>query len=141
MLAVYAARVGGDDLLANLEVGDLPAAEPEPGWALVRVHAASLNHHDVWTLRGVSSARVTPPQILGCDAAGTVERYGGGTAPPGAPQPGARVVIYPIATCGHCAACLSDEPLSCRSFRMLRCAGFRRFMPLTCAARRTARPN
>jgi NADPH:quinone reductase-like Zn-dependent oxidoreductase len=118
MLAVYAARVGGDDPLANLEVGDLPAPTPEPGWALVRVRAASLNHHDVWTLRGVSSAQVTPPQILGCDAAGTVEGYGGSPAE-GALAPGTRVVVYPVTPCGRCASCLADEPLSCRSFRML----------------------
>ena len=48
-------RTGGDDPLANLTVGELPKPEPKPGWALVKVRAASLNHHDIWTLRGVSS--------------------------------------------------------------------------------------
>ena len=119
MLAVYAARVGGDDPLANLEVGDRPAPEPEPGWAVVRVRAASLNHHDLWTLRGVSSATITPSQILGCDGAGTVEGYGGAPPTGGGPEPGTRVVVYPVVTCGRCAACLSDEPMACRSFRML----------------------
>jgi NADPH:quinone reductase-like Zn-dependent oxidoreductase len=118
MLAVYASAVGGDDPLANLSVGDLPAPSVRPGWALVKVGAASLNHHDLWTLRGVSSAPVVPPQILGCDAAGEVAAYGG-EPPEGAPPVGARVVVYPIVTCGHCAACLADEPLGCRSFRML----------------------
>jgi NADPH:quinone reductase-like Zn-dependent oxidoreductase len=118
MLAAYASAVGGDDPLANLAVGDLPAPSPRPGWALVKVRAASLNHHDLWTLRGVSSAPVTPPQILGCDAAGEVAGYGG-EPPAGAPPVGSRVVVYPITTCGHCAACLGDEPLGCRSFRML----------------------
>ncbi len=118
MLAAYASAVGGDDPLANLRVGDLPAPSVRPGWALVKVGAASLNHHDLWTLRGVSSAPVVPPQILGCDAAGEVAAYGG-EPPEGAPPVGARVVVYPIVTCGHCAACLADEPLGCRSFRML----------------------
>jgi NADPH:quinone reductase-like Zn-dependent oxidoreductase len=118
MLAAYASAVGGDDPLANLAVADQPTPSPRPGWALVRVHAASLNHHDLWTLRGVSSTPVIPPQILGCDAAGEVAGYGG-DAPEGAPEAGARVVVYPITTCAHCAACLSDEPLACRSFRML----------------------
>jgi NADPH:quinone reductase-like Zn-dependent oxidoreductase len=118
MLAAYASAVGGDDPLANLTVGELPAPSPRPGWAVVKVRAASLNHHDIWTLRGVSSSPVTPPQILGCDAAGEVESYGGET-PEGAPAIGARVVVHPVVTCGHCAACLSDEPLGCRSFHML----------------------
>jgi NADPH:quinone reductase-like Zn-dependent oxidoreductase len=118
VLAAYAAAVGGDDPLANLAVGDLAAPSPRPGWAVVRVRAASLNHHDIWTLRGVSSTTVTPPQILGCDAAGEVAGYGG-DPPPGAPAVGSRVVVYPITTCGNCPACLSDEPLACRSLRML----------------------
>jgi NADPH:quinone reductase-like Zn-dependent oxidoreductase len=118
MLAAYASAVGGDAPLANLTVGDLPAPEPRPGWALVKVRAASLNHHDLWTLRGVSSAPVTPPQILGCDAAGEVVSYGGEPGA-GAPAVGSRVVVYPITTCGQCAACLADEPLACRAFRML----------------------
>ncbi len=118
MLAAYAAAVGGDDPLANLAVGDQPAPSPQPGWALVKVRAASLNHHDLWTLRGVSATPVTPPQILGCDAAGEVAGYGG-DPPPGAPPEGSRVVVYPVVTCGHCPACLSDEPFGCRWFRML----------------------
>jgi NADPH:quinone reductase-like Zn-dependent oxidoreductase len=118
MLAVYASAVGGDDPLANLAVGDLPAPVPRAGWARVKVRVASLNHHDIWTLRGVSSSEVTPPQILGCDAAGEVDGYGG-EPPQGAPAVGARVVVYPIVTCGQCPACLADEPLGCRSFRML----------------------
>ena len=118
MLAAYASAVGGDNPLANLTVGELPAPDPQPGWARVKVRAASLNHHDLWTLRGVSSAPVTPPQILGCDAAGEVDAYGG-DPPAGAPPVGARVVVYPVITCGHCAACLADNPLGCRFFRML----------------------
>jgi NADPH:quinone reductase-like Zn-dependent oxidoreductase len=118
MLAAYASAAGGHDPLANLTIGELPAPVPQPGWARVRVRAASLNHHDIWTLRGVSSSPVIPPQILGCDAAGEVDSYGGDPAP-GAPAPGTRVVVYPIVTCGQCQACLADEPLGCRSFRML----------------------
>lgn len=32
--------------------------------------AATLNHHDIWTLRGVGIAKERFPMILGCDAAG-----------------------------------------------------------------------
>ena len=39
MLAAYASAVGGDDPLANLTVGELPAPVPRPGWALVKVRA------------------------------------------------------------------------------------------------------
>src|SRR5207237_6852535 len=35
--------------------------------------AASLNHHDLWTLRGVGIDRDRLPIVLGCDAAGVDE--------------------------------------------------------------------
>jgi NADPH:quinone reductase-like Zn-dependent oxidoreductase len=119
VLAAYAATTGGDDPLANLKVGDLPRPVPRPGWALVRVRAAALNHHDLWTLRGVSASPIVPPQILGCDAAGVVEEYGGGSeVPEGFPAVGARVVVYPVVVCGHCIACLSDDLEGCRNARV-----------------------
>lgn len=70
MLAAYAARTSPDDPLSALEVGQRPAPEVPPGWARVRVRAASLNHHDLWSLRGVGLPAERLPMILGCDAAG-----------------------------------------------------------------------
>jgi len=71
MLAAFAASADSDDPLAALEVGDRPAPEPAEGWVIVDVRAAALNHHDVWSLRGVGLAEDQLPTILGCDAAGT----------------------------------------------------------------------
>ena len=118
MLAAYAARVDRDDPLAALEVGHVPQPEPPPGWALVRTHAASLNHHDLWTLRGISSRPVQPPQVLGCDVAGTVAAYGP-ERPDGTPPEGARVVAHSVIGCGRCVACRDREPLFCRDMGML----------------------
>ena len=70
MLAAYAARISPDDPLSALEVGERPSPEVPDGWARVRVRAASLNHHDVWSLRGVGLPAERLPMILGCDAAG-----------------------------------------------------------------------
>ena len=39
-------------------------------WVEVEVRAAALNHHDVWSLRGVGLPADRLPMILGCDAAG-----------------------------------------------------------------------
>jgi len=39
----------------------------------VQVKAASLNHHDLWSLRGVGLKEEALPMILGCDAAGLDE--------------------------------------------------------------------
>src|SRR5258707_12946842 len=115
MLAAYAARTGREDPLAALEVGELPMAEPPPGWALVRMAAASLTPHDLWTLRGISSRPVEPPQVIGCDVAGTVAAYGP-DRPDGAPGEGTRVVAHSGIGCGDWAACPDLEPPFCRDF-------------------------
>ena len=70
MFAVYAARQSADDPLSALEVGERPSPEVPEGWARVRVRAASLNHHDLWSLRGVGLPADRLPMVLGCDAAG-----------------------------------------------------------------------
>jgi NADPH:quinone reductase-like Zn-dependent oxidoreductase len=73
VLAAYAARIDPDDPLSGLEVGERPEPEPPPGWTTVDVRAASLNHHDLWSLRGVGLRAEALPMILGCDAAGLDE--------------------------------------------------------------------
>jgi NADPH:quinone reductase-like Zn-dependent oxidoreductase len=70
MFAVTAARIDADDPLAGLELGDHPDPVPEQGWTTVSVKATALNHHDVWTLRGVGISADRLPIVLGCDAAG-----------------------------------------------------------------------
>jgi NADPH:quinone reductase-like Zn-dependent oxidoreductase len=70
MFAVTAARFSSDDPLSALELGDHAEPTPAEGWTTVTVRAAALNHHDVWTLRGVGISADQLPMILGCDAAG-----------------------------------------------------------------------
>jgi len=70
MLAAYAARIDADDPLSGLEVGERPSPTEHPGWTTVQVKAAGLNHHDVWSLKGVGLPADRLPMILGCDGAG-----------------------------------------------------------------------
>ncbi|GAA1401402.1 zinc-binding dehydrogenase [Oerskovia paurometabola] len=70
MLAAYVTHFDQQDPLAGLTVGDLPAPEPRENWSVVDVRAASLNHHDLWSLRGVGLRAEQLPMILGTDAAG-----------------------------------------------------------------------
>jgi NADPH:quinone reductase-like Zn-dependent oxidoreductase len=74
MLAVTCTSQSADDPLSGLTVGDRPAAEVPDGWALVTVRAASLNHHDLWSLKGVGLPADRLPMVLGCDAAGIDEQ-------------------------------------------------------------------
>jgi NADPH:quinone reductase-like Zn-dependent oxidoreductase len=70
MLAITATSVDADRPLHGLTIGDRPAPEVPDGWTVVDVKAAALNHHDLWTLRGVGIDHERLPIILGCDAAG-----------------------------------------------------------------------
>ncbi|HEY6889417.1 MAG TPA: alcohol dehydrogenase catalytic domain-containing protein, partial [Solirubrobacter sp.] len=70
MLAVYVAHINANDPLSGLVVGSLDDPAVPPGWTTVEVRAASLNHHDLWSLRGVGLPADRLPMILGCDAAG-----------------------------------------------------------------------
>lgn len=83
MLALYASKPHPDDPLAGAEVGERPDPEVPDGWERVRVRAASLNRHDLWTLRGVGIKPEQFPMILGCDGAGVTDD-------------GRNVVVYPI---------------------------------------------
>jgi NADPH:quinone reductase-like Zn-dependent oxidoreductase len=71
--AVFASAVDRDNPLKGLEIGDRPEPEVPDGWTAVSVKAVSLNHHDLWSLRGVGLPEDRLPMILGCDAAGLDE--------------------------------------------------------------------
>ncbi|PJE96114.1 Zn-dependent oxidoreductase [Streptomyces carminius] len=89
MFAAYAARIDRDQPLNGLELGERPEPEVPPGWTAIDVRAASLNHHDLWSLRGVGLGEESLPMILGCDAAGV-------------DADGNEVVVYPvIGATGH----------------------------------------
>lgn len=92
MLAAYADHFDAVHPLAGLKVGERPLPEPPDGWARVKVVAASLNHHDLWSLRGGEAMRqrggagltdADLPRILGMDAAGITED-------------GAEVILHPL---------------------------------------------
>jgi NADPH:quinone reductase-like Zn-dependent oxidoreductase len=70
MFAVYAESFSTDEPLSGLVVGERPDPVAPDGWTTVDVKAASLNHHDLWSLRGVGLREEALPMILGCDAAG-----------------------------------------------------------------------
>src|ERR1700754_749134 len=98
MFAIYAAEISADDPLSGLVMGEIPEPVGPDGWVRVDVRAASLNHHDLWSLRGVGLTEDKLPMILGCDAAGVDED-------------GNEVVLYSvIGLSGHGVG--PDEPRS-----------------------------
>ncbi len=73
MFAVTAARIDADNPLNGLDFGERPEPTVEEGWTTVTVKATALNHHDLWTLRGVGIRKDRLPIIIGCEAAGIDE--------------------------------------------------------------------
>ncbi|MFI0419523.1 zinc-binding dehydrogenase [Spongiactinospora sp. 9N601] len=73
MFAVTATQTDPDNPLAGLTLGEHPDPKAPDGWTTVTVKAASLNHHDLWTLKGVGISQDRLPIVLGCDAAGLDE--------------------------------------------------------------------
>ncbi|WP_127168036.1 zinc-binding dehydrogenase [Xanthomonas euvesicatoria] len=85
MFAVYAKEANVDDPLASVVVGERREPIVQEGWVRVKVTHASLNRHDIFTLRGMTSQEqpIPFPMILGNDAAGVLED-------------GTPVVLYPV---------------------------------------------
>ena len=73
MRAVVAKSGNNEDPLAGLFIGEHPDPVVPDGWVRVAVKAAALNHHDVWTLRGVATAAENLPIVLGSDASGVLD--------------------------------------------------------------------
>ena len=73
MFAVYASEAKPDAPRSALVVGERPTPDVPPGHVAVKVRAASLNMHDVWTLRGVGIRAEQFPMILGMDGAGVTD--------------------------------------------------------------------
>ena len=89
---------------------------PEAGEVLVEVHAAALNHLDLWTLSGDLDIPIRFPFVLGADGAGTVTAVGGGVDPG---LVGQRVVVNPAVSCRTCESCRRGEHSECFFFQML----------------------
>jgi NADPH:quinone reductase-like Zn-dependent oxidoreductase len=96
MRAAYAASVSYDEPLSGLAVGDRPDPVALAGWSTIAVKAVSLNHHDLWTLRGVGIKAEQLPMIIGCDAAGIDTATG------------AEVVVHSVITT---PGWIGDEPM------------------------------
>jgi len=103
---------GGPERILTEEV---PTPRPAAGEVLIRVRAAALNHLDLWVRRGIGIP-TTMPHIGGSDIAGIVERLGEGAA---GPEPGTRVVVNPVLSCGACRECVAGEEPLCAAFRII----------------------
>jgi len=70
-----------------------PDPTPEDGQVVIRVHACTLNYHDLFTMRGMPGIKVPMPVIMGIDMAGTVAAVGPNC---GDWKEGDRVLVDPL---------------------------------------------
>lgn len=89
-LAVYS--FNRESPLSSLQMCDMPKPECRPFWCTLRVLAASLNHHDLWSLQGVGLKESSLPMTLGTDACGLLEEGSDQTAF----DQGTRVLTYGV---------------------------------------------
>ncbi len=69
MKAHYFEEHGGPEVMIW---GELPDPEPQPGWVLLKMQAASLNYLDVFTRRGMPGIKVRFPMVTGGDCVGRI---------------------------------------------------------------------
>lgn len=113
MKAVVIHEHGGVD---KLSYEDHPVPEIQADEILVEVKAIALNHLDIWVRKGVTSAKLPMPHILGSDTAGVVAAVGGTVKNV---RVGDSVLLAPAWGCGFCEHCLAGDDNLCRDYRVL----------------------
>src|SRR6266446_3960257 len=99
----------------RLELQETPIPTPGSHDVLVRVKAAGICHSDAHYRAGKS--RVHPlPLTLGHEVAGMVEKVG---AEVSGFEPGNRVCVHYLVTCGECAYCRQGSEQFCASGAMI----------------------
>jgi NADPH:quinone reductase-like Zn-dependent oxidoreductase len=104
----------GIEHLQITEVSDAPA--PHAGEVRVAVHAAALNHLDLFVAAGSPGTAERFPFVVGADGAGIVETIGPGVT---TVQPGDRVMLNPGISDYSCEFCRAGEHSLCVNYRLL----------------------
>jgi NADPH:quinone reductase-like Zn-dependent oxidoreductase len=115
---VRALTISGHGGLDVLELrDDLPVPElRRPADVRVRVHAAALNHLDLFMLGGLPGITITPPWPVGSDACGVIDAVGSDVS---TVRLGDYVVINAGLSDRTCEYCLDGEQPLCPRFGIL----------------------
>ncbi len=111
MKAVFFEKHGGADVL---QYGERPDPTPGPGEVRLAIHAAAMNHLDIFVRDGIPG--VPLPQIPGADGAGVVDAVGQGVSDV---EPGDRMLVQPGFYCTECEFCRRGEQSLCTTFRIV----------------------
>ena len=97
---------------AGVRIRERPRTRPGRGSVAVAIHAASINHLDLWLAHGAQ--RISPPRVIAADGAGVVHESGDP-----AWKPGDEVVLFPTLCDWECEWCRADENVRCPHFGVL----------------------
>jgi NADPH:quinone reductase-like Zn-dependent oxidoreductase len=116
--SVRALTISTHGELDRIEVrDDLPIPEVRRSVDVrVRVHAAALNHLDLFVVHGLPGVSITPPWPLGADACGVIEAIGDEVT---GLHVGDYVVVNPGLSDRTCEFCLEGEQPLCPRFGIL----------------------
>ena len=115
MTAVVFEEFGAPEVL---QMAQLSTPRPGPGEVVVRVAAVSVGRLLDLTARAGTHpyARFTLPHVLGAEHAGTIAAVGAGVD---AVSVGDHVAVFPVLSCGHCAACSEGAIEACPEARIM----------------------
>lgn len=99
----------------KVEIREVPKPQAGAGQALLKMTTSGICGSDITGFLG-HSARRKPPLVLGHEAIAIVESLGPGVT---GFQPGQRVAINPLVSCGTCPACLSGRQNICSRWNLL----------------------
>ena len=100
----------------DLELCDIPVPVPNENEALIKVKLAGVCGSDITVYRG-KHMTATVPTVLSHEILGTIESLPKGYE--GKFKLGQRVLMNPIISCGHCAACERGLPWVCENLKLL----------------------
>jgi NADPH:quinone reductase-like Zn-dependent oxidoreductase len=113
MKAVLFHQHGGTEVL---KLTDFPVPTLQEGYVLVKLHAAALNHMDIFVRIGWPGLKLEYPHILGADGAGEIAALADDVS---GWNIGDRVVINANLGCGECEFCLNNQDNMCRNWHLL----------------------
>ena len=113
MKAILIHQHGGLD---QIQFEEIDRRQIEPGYILVKMKAAALNHLDLLVLEGFPALNLEMPHILGADGAGVVEALGEGVE---RFSVGDRVMLNAAMSCEECEFCRQGEHSMCIRLRLV----------------------
>ncbi|MCH8288618.1 MAG: zinc-binding dehydrogenase [Candidatus Marinimicrobia bacterium] len=114
MKAITIPKHGGIEVLTI--VNDYPTPSAGEGEVLVKIEATGLNRVDILVRQGYPGIEIELPHIPGGDIAGTVAETGSGVD---SVDSSARVLVYPLVSCGECLLCLEGKRNLCLNWKYI----------------------